>query len=168
MVGVVFVLHFGLFHLVSLSWQSLGACAKPLMEWPVLSTSVSEFWGRRWNRAFRDLTYRYLFRPLTARFGVSVALIAGFLVSGIVHDLVISLPARGGYGRPTAYFLMQAAAIFVERSRLGQRFGLARGWRGWAFALLVLLAPVALLFHPPFVITVVAPFLDWLIGVFHE
>jgi hypothetical protein len=168
MVGVVFVLHFGLFHLLSLLWQSIGVSAKPLMDWPVLSTSVSEFWGRRWNRAFRDLTYRYLFRPLTARFGPSVALIAGFLVSGVVHDLVISLPARGGYGRPTAYFLLQAAAIFGERSRLGQRLGLAHGWRGWAFTMLVLLGPVTLLFHPPFVLGIVVPFIDWLIGVFHE
>ena len=69
MVGIVFVLHFGIFHLLSLAWQTLGVSAKPIMDWPIKATSVSEFWGQRWNLAFRDLTHRFLFRPLTARFG---------------------------------------------------------------------------------------------------
>jgi hypothetical protein len=162
MLGIIFVLHFGLFHLLSLAWQTLGVTAKPIMDWPVLATSVSEFWGKRWNTAFRDLTHRFLFRPLTARFGAKIALIVGFLFSGIVHDLVISLPARGGYGGPTAFFLLQAGAIVAERSARGQRLGLARGLRGWAFTMFVLLGPLFLLFHPPFVRAVVVPFLDWI------
>ena len=164
MVGIIFVLHFGLFHLLSLGWQALGVTAKPLMNWPMLATSVSDFWGRRWNTAFRDLTYRFLFRPLTARCGATAALVIGFLFSGIVHDLVISLPARGGYGGPTAFFLLQAAAILLERSKLGQRLGLAHGGRGWVFTMLVLVGPMFLLFHPPFVRTVVVPYVDWLTG----
>lgn len=162
MFGIVFILHFGLFHLLSLGWQSIGINAKPLMNWPALATSVSEFWSQRWNIAFRDLTHRYLFRPLTARFGARIALIAVFVFSGIVHDFVISLPAGGGWGGPTLYFLVQAAAVFFERSSLGERFVLGQGVRGWGFAMVVLLAPVMLLFHPPFAREVVLPFLDWL------
>ena len=162
MMGVIFVLHFGLFHLLSLAWQALGINAKPIMNWPVLAVSVSEFWGQRWNLAFRDLTHRFLFRPLTARFGAKVALIVGFIFSGIVHELVISLPAQGGYGGPTVFFLLQAVAIFIERSALGQRIGLGGGVRGWAFTMLILLGPLSLLFHPPFVNSIVLPFLDWL------
>jgi alginate O-acetyltransferase complex protein AlgI len=162
-VGVGFVLHFGLFHLLSLFWQTLGVNAKPLMNWPILASSVSDFWGQRWNMAFRDLTYRFLFRPLTARFGAKPALAIDFLFSGIVHDLVISLPAGGGYGGPTLFFLLQAVAIFLERSMLGKRLGLGHGVRGWAFALLVLVGPAFLLFHPPFVRVIVVPFVDWVL-----
>jgi hypothetical protein len=162
MLGVVFVLHFGVFHLLSLAWQSVGVSARPLMDWPILAASVSDFWGNRWNRAFRDLTHRYLFRPLTARFGAKVALVLGFLFSGIIHDLIISVPAGGGYGGPTAFFLLQAAAVFGERSALGQRLGLGHDVRGWAFVLVVLLGPALLLFHPPFVRNVAVPFLDYL------
>jgi Membrane bound O-acyl transferase family len=162
MLGIVFVLHFGVFHLLSLAWQSVGVSARPIMDWPIQATSVSEFWGQRWNRAFRDLTHRYVFRPLTTRFGGKVALAAGFLFSGVVHDLVISLPAGGGYGGPTAFFAIQAIAIFVERSALGQRLGLGRGIRGWAFALVTLLGPIALLFPPPFLRNVIVPFLDYI------
>lgn len=160
MLGIIFVLHFGVFHLLSLAWQAGGVTAEPIMDWPVLATSVSDFWGKRWNVAFRDLTHRFLFRPLTARFGAKIALAVGFLVSGILHDLVISLPARGGYGGPTAFFLVQAGAIFVERSALGKHLGLGHGVRGWAFAGIVLIAPIFLLFHPPFVRFIVLPFLD--------
>ena len=162
MIGILFVLHLGLFHLLSLGWKSVGVSAKPLMNWPILTTGVGEFWGRRWNTAFRDLTHRFLFRPLTARFGARIALFVGFLFSGIVHDLVISLPARGGYGGPTVFFLVQAGAIFLERSTLGRRLGLARGLRGWAFAMLVLVGPICLLFHPSFVCGIVVPFVDWI------
>ena len=69
MVGIVLTLHFGLFHLLSCAWRSAGVEARPLMNDPLASQSVSEFWGRRWNTAFRDLAHRFLFRPLSARLG---------------------------------------------------------------------------------------------------
>ena len=159
MVGLVFLLHFGSFHLLSCAWRSIGIDAKPLMCWPVASTSVSEFWGRRWNTAFRDLTHRFLFRPLTARFGPRLALAGGFVFSGLVHDLIISVPARGGYGWPTLFFCVQLGAMLAERSRLGRAAGLGAGWRGWLFTMVVLILPAFGLFHPPFVSNVIVPFL---------
>jgi D-alanyl-lipoteichoic acid acyltransferase DltB (MBOAT superfamily) len=127
---------------------------------PLTSVSLGEFWGRRWNTAFRDLTHRYLFRPLTARLGARGAVFAGFAFSGVVHDAVISLPAGGGYGGPTVFFMLQALGIFAERSRAGRRIGLGKGRRGWLFTMLVLISPAPLLFHPPFVERIVVPFMQ--------
>jgi alginate O-acetyltransferase complex protein AlgI len=159
MIGLVLALHFGVFHLLSCLWRSLGIDAVPIMNWPILSTSVSAFWSRRWNLAFRDLTHRYIFRPLAPKVGAASALWIGFLLSGIIHDLVISVPARGGYGLPTLFFLIQAAAIAFERSRMGKTLGLGRGASGWLFTLMVLLLPAPLLFHEAFRENVVLPFL---------
>lgn len=159
MVGLVMSLHFGIFHLLSCFWRSLGVEAHPLMNAPLASTSLSEFWGRRWNMAFRDLTYCFLFRPLTPRIGPRRALLTGFLLSGLVHDLVISVPAGGGFGGPTLFFLLQAAGIATERSAAGRRIGLGTGLRGWLFTMLVLLLPVYALLHRPFVVGVIVPFL---------
>jgi hypothetical protein len=159
MVGVVLALHFGLFHLLSCFWRTLGVEAKPLMNWPLAATSLSDFWGRRWNTAFRDLTHRFLFRPLMTRLGPSGAVFAGFVFSGLVHEAVISWPAGGGWGGPTLFFLLQGVGILVERSAWGRSLGLGEGGRGWLFAMLLLLLPVPLLFHPPFVVGVIVPFL---------
>ena len=159
MLGIVLILHFGVFHLLSCFWRSLGFDARPLMNHPLRSTSLGEFWGQRWNTAFRDLTHRFLFRPLTSRIGPRIGLLAGFLVSGAVHELVISVPAYGGYGGPTLYFAIQGAGIVVERTRLSRRIGLGSGWPGRAFTMLVLIAPVFFLFHRPFVVRVIVPFM---------
>jgi len=160
MAGVVFTLHFGLFHFLSCLWRSLGMRATPLMNWPIASTSLSEFWGRRWNLAFRDITHRFVFRPLTAKVGPAAALWVGFLLSGIVHDVVISIPARGGHGLPTLFFLIQAAGIMVERSSAGRFLRLGKGINGWLFTAAMLMLPAPLLFHSPFVDRVVLPFFD--------
>jgi Membrane bound O-acyl transferase family len=165
MLGIVLVLHFGLFHLLSCAWRSAGVDARPLMQAPLWSTSLGEFWGRRWNTAFRDLTHRFLFRPLAAQWGARPAMAVGFLVSGLVHDLVISVPARGGFGGPTIFFVLQGSAIIAERSSVGRRVGLGRGRRGWLFTMLVLGLPLAWLFHPPFVLAIMVPFLNVLLGL---
>jgi hypothetical protein len=160
MIGIVLALHFGPFHLLSCAWRTAGVDARRLMNAPLLAQSVSEFWGKRWNTAFRDLTYRFLFRPFTAQIGPTAGLATGFLFSGLVHDLAISVPAGAGYGEPTLYFCLQVPAILIERSRIGRAIGLGHGWRGWLFAAVVLIAPAGLLFHPPFIRNVILPFLD--------
>jgi D-alanyl-lipoteichoic acid acyltransferase DltB (MBOAT superfamily) len=157
MTGLILMLHFGSFHLLSCVWRSFGIDAQPLMSRPLTSTSVSDFWGRRWNTAFRDFTYRFLFRPLNKWCGPRWAVLLGFVFSGIVHDLVISVPAGGGYGGPTIFFGLQAVGMFVERSRAGRAAGLGIGWRGWLFAMFTLLLPAYGLFHPPFVRNIILP-----------
>jgi alginate O-acetyltransferase complex protein AlgI len=159
MIGAVLVLHFGLFHLLSCLWRSAGLRAHPLMNRPWAAASVGDFWGRRWNTAFRDLTHRLLFRRCASWFGTRWGIAAAFLFSGAIHDLVISVPARGGYGGPTAFFAIQGLAMLFERSRLGARIGLGAGWPGRMFAAAVLLAPIGLLFHRPFVVGVIVPFM---------
>jgi hypothetical protein len=160
MIGTILMLHFGSFHLLSCAWRSIGVDAPPLMNQPARSTSVSQFWGRRWNTAFRDLTHQFLFRPLARRTSPVVALCLGFLISGVIHDIVISIPAEGGYGGPTAFFCIQAAAILFERSSIGKSIGLGSGWRGWVFTAVALLLPVRLVFHDPFVARIAVPFME--------
>jgi hypothetical protein len=159
MTGVVLMLHFGVFALLACAWRHFGVDAHPLMNRPLMSASLAEFWGRRWNTAFRDLTHRFLFRPFTKKCGPRAGLLAGFLFSGAVHELVITVPAGGGYGGPTLFFAIQGAAILFERSRLGRRAHLGAGPRGRCFAMAVLVLPLGLLFPRPFVAGIVVPFL---------
>ena len=157
--GLIFVLHFGAFRFASIFWRTLGVDAVPLMRAPILAGSLGELWGRRWNTAFHVLARDLLVAPLRSRVGMPGAVMAAFLASGLVHDLVLSVPAGAGYGLPTAYFLLQGTGLLSERTRLGRRFGLATGLRGRLFALAVAGAPAFLLFHPPFVVGVIVPFM---------
>jgi alginate O-acetyltransferase complex protein AlgI len=157
--GLGLFFHCGAVHLLALVWQTAGVAVQPIMNRPLAATSLSDFWSRRWNVAFRELAHRLVMRPVMARFGSSWAIAAVFVFSGVVHDLAISIPARGGYGLPTAYFLLQALALAAERSPMGRRIGLGRGVIGWLATAVVVVAPAGMLFHRPFLETAVMPLL---------
>ena len=160
MLGLILLLHFGSFQIVGLLWQGSGVDAKPIMSAPLRSTSLSEFWGKRWNLGFRQLAHELIFRPLHRTLGAATAGFLVFVASGLIHDLVISLPARAGYGLPTAYFVLQGAGMTVEHSEFGKRLGLGHGVRGWSFMALFLAGPAFWLFHPWFVLRVILPFMQ--------
>jgi predicted DCC family thiol-disulfide oxidoreductase YuxK len=159
MIGVIFLIHFGAFHLLQLAWQAAGVNATPVMNNPLRATSLADFWGARWNTAFNELAFRLAFRPLRRWTTPATATLTVFVLSGLIHDLLISLPARGGYGLPTLYFLAQGAGILIERSRLGKKVGFGHGARGWFFTLLITAGPAFWLFHPPFIHHVILPML---------
>jgi alginate O-acetyltransferase complex protein AlgI len=164
MVGLILVLHFGIFGLLAHAWRAAGIPVVPIMRCPVAATSLSEFWGRRWNLPFRDLAHQLVFTPTSRCWGHKAALWLSFAASGVAHELVISVPAGAGYGLPTAYFLLQALGITLERrvdrkascrSKGGPSNTMLRRWL-WTHAFTVL--PAGLLFHPPFVERVMVPF----------
>ena len=171
MFGIILILHFGLFQLLAIGWRKAGIEVEPIMNAPLRSKTVSEFWGRRWNSAFNRLAFEFVSRPITRRlggrrsceaagrspgiwalhFGAAIATLTAFLVSGLIHELVISLPAGAGYGLPTAYFLLQGVGILLERA--------FAQIRGRIFTILVVAVPAFWLFHPPFVHNVILPFM---------
>jgi predicted DCC family thiol-disulfide oxidoreductase YuxK len=160
MIGLVLVLHFGVFKVLSLVWERRGVRAEPVMRVPLTSSSLTEFWGERWNTAFNSLVHQFAFIPLARGVGTRGAVIGVFLISGLIHELVISLPARGGYGLPTMYFLAQGIGVALERSRWGRRVGLGRGAIGRLFMIVFVAGPVFWLFHPLFVNRVIVPMLQ--------
>ena len=152
MAGIILILHFGLFSLVSVGWRVLRVDAPPIMNAPLRSTSVAEFWGRRWNGAFNDLVLGLVFRPMARRAGVIAGTLSAFAVSGLVHEMAISLPAGAGYGLPTGYFLLQGLAVLAQRKTVILR--------GRLFTILLVAGPAFWLFHPPFVRQVIVPFMQ--------
>ncbi len=128
MVGLILLLHFGLFAALAVFWRARGVPVTPIMNSPVAATSLAEFWGRRWNKAFRDLTLPLVFRPVARRHGQFAALWVSFAVSGLAHELVISVPAGAGFGLPTIYFLLQALGITLQRRSGFSLMGRTRRW----------------------------------------
>ena len=154
MTGIVVSLHFGIFAMMAKGWNRLGYPVTPIMRAPWLTTGLAEFWGTRWNRAFSDVARIAVFRPLVRRLGTATGTLAGFLVSGVAHELVISVPARAGWGLPTLYFAIQGLGVLVERSLFAKEsHPILRRCYAW----FLILAPAPLLFHRPFLENVLAP-----------
>jgi len=151
--GLINGLHFGTFHLLACWWQRQGRHAPLVMNQPLVSITLAEFWGRRWNTAFHILGERLVFRRLVRKCGAARAMFAVFMVSGLVHDAVITLPARGGWGLPTFYFLIQGTGVALER-----RWKIRS--RAWVLGMTGL--PLPLCFPPAFCERVIAPLLDLL------
>ena len=160
MVGMILLLHFGLLELLVLACRYAGRNVQTLMNRPIISTSLSEFWGRRWNTAFRDFAHEQVFRPVCRRWNAQAATIAGFAFSGLIHELAISVPAGGGYGLPFGYFLLQGIGVFIERVGVKRGLPFRSGWCGWLFAAVFLIPGAFLLFHPPFVRNVILPMVE--------
>ncbi len=159
MIGFVLLLHFGFFELLSMLWRACGIDLEPIMRAPLLSTSLAEFWGRRWNTGFSIPARRLLLLPLSRAFSARTAGFVIFLISGSLHELVITLPAGGGYGLPSAYFALQGLGTVLQGSRYARRGGLNTRVGGWISTLLIAGLPACLLFPPVFIRNVILPML---------
>jgi alginate O-acetyltransferase complex protein AlgI len=156
--GVSLVLHFGLLNVLAGMWRRVGADCKALFRAPLRSTSLTEFWGRRWNLAFSEMTAVGVFRPLREWVGTRGATVASFLFSGVLHELAISLPVKAGFGLPMLYFALHALAMWLEKSLATAGWAVdRRAWLGRAWAAAWLILPLPLLFHAPFLRGCVAP-----------
>jgi alginate O-acetyltransferase complex protein AlgI len=105
------------------------ASAVPAAVQEAVPAAVQKASGRAWRDAGR-----------LARAGA-------FLVSGLLHELAISVPVRAGFGLPTVYFALHAVATGIE-PRLGVRRWPAPLGRLWTWAWV--LVPLPLLFHRAF------------------
>lgn len=140
--GIGLLVHFGICDVLAGFWRARGVAVERLFVNPAASRTLGEFWGRRWNLAFHAVARDFVFRPVARRWGGGAGVLATFLFSGLLHELLLSVPVGAGYGLPTGYFLLHGLLVLAER-----------GWRieSRAWALFWVLAPAPLLFHPWFV-----------------
>lgn len=156
--GLSLMLHFGIFNVLAGLWRMGGVDVRPLFRAPLAAPSLANFWSRRWNLAFSEMTALGIYRPLTGSIGRKAATAAAFLASGLLHELAISVPVLAGFGLPLLYFALHGALVLAERSleRAGRAVG---GWGAWSHVWVLgwLALPAPILFHPPFLRGVVWP-----------
>ena len=151
LVGFVIVIMFGGAQVLAAFWWYVGHDVRPIMNAPWAASSLTDFWGRRWNLPFHDAALHFIARPSIrwlrlnglkhAQRTVPVMLV--FTASGLVHEMVMTLPIGSGIGGPLYYFLLQGMGVIAEG--LWPRLPLPR-LRMW----LILLLPLPLLIHPGF------------------
>lgn len=134
----LFMIHFGIAGVITSIVQLSGFPVAPLFSSPLKSATFSDFWSHRWNRPFVEMNKGLFLPPLQKLLGAKASLFALFLVSAVLHELAISYPAGGGWGKPLAYFAIQGVLFLLVTKP--PRFAV---WLG-------ILGPLALLFTPEF------------------
>jgi len=157
-VPFVLIFHMGFFTIVAALWERAGVVTGTLMDAPWKAESLSSFWGKRWNVAFIQMTRTCLFVPMARKGRAPFALALSFAVSGIFHEVALTLPAHGGYGMPLLYFVLQFVLVHIEK-RFRHRWS-RPAQKLWIWA--ALLVPFPLLFPPPFLCKVILPLLQGL------
>lgn len=149
LVGTSMLFHFGLLTFLFVFWRTVGIPVKPLFNMPWQAENLSVFWGRRWNTAFVEMTGRSIYKPLVRKIGKAYALLATFMVSGLFHEIALTLPVCSGFGRPFAYFAIQGFLVLIEKRLLEKYPDWTKKYsRYWLFPALFL--PLPLLFTPSF------------------
>jgi|TARA_B100000809_G_scaffold102258_1_gene100883 alginate O-acetyltransferase complex protein AlgI len=161
-VGFSLAVHFGIINLMAGCWRRAGADCRSMFRAPLASYSLREFWGRRWNIGFSEMTALGVYRPLRAPLGTQGATFIAFVFSGILHELAITVPVMQSFGLPLCYFALHGCAMQAETQweRRGGVFRdhplLARIWTtGW------LVLPLPILFPDPFLREVLWPMIEW-------
>uniref|UniRef100_A0A0D9W6B5 Wax synthase domain-containing protein n=1 Tax=Leersia perrieri TaxID=77586 RepID=A0A0D9W6B5_9ORYZ len=98
----------------------MGMDLEPQFDRPYLSASLRDFWGRRWNLSVPALLRVCVFRPVRSLAGGSggaaAGVLAAFLVSGVMHELMFYyVTLTPPTGEATAFFALHGVCAVAER-----------------------------------------------------
>ena len=122
-----------------LAFSFRGSYVFPLHQHPLLSESLGDFWGKRWNRWardwVRDVSQNTKKEALPLQIGVS------FFFSGLFHEVMFNLPLwlyskENYFGTMMVYFLIQGMGLVIEKKYLRH---LSSFWRRLYLWLVVIL-----------------------------
>ena len=105
--------------------QQIKMMLNPMFE----STSLTDFWGRRWNLVVHGFLKRGVYKPVRTKYSKFAAATAAFLASGFFHEWLLGVTLypdfdsvkcapptcfQPGYGRNTLFFVWNAILIGIE------------------------------------------------------
>ena len=99
--------HFGALRALKGLHRSAGFPVRTLFPNLLRTTGVADFWRLRWNVNYSQMMQRLVGR----RFGF----FSVFVVSGLLHEVAITLPVGAGWGWPSFYFLSHGILAVAER-----------------------------------------------------
>lgn len=92
---------------------------------PYLSTSLQDFWGRRWNLMITNILRHTIYKPARSAMEVYIgtewaplpAALAAFLVSGLMHEIIFFYMTRlTPTWEVTLFFILHGVCLVVEVS----------------------------------------------------
>lgn len=103
----------------------LGLELEPQFKEPYLTTSLEDFWGRRWNLTVSEILRLTIYNPLRTvcipamgpELGSYAAVFATFTVSGLMHEALFYYYTRAEpTWEVTVFFLVQGACVVTEKA----------------------------------------------------
>ncbi|XP_078167200.1 putative long-chain-alcohol O-fatty-acyltransferase 5 [Carex rostrata] len=95
--------------------QALGMELEPQFNKPYFTTSLRDFWGRRWNLMVSAILRPSIYEPVKIYFGPKAGVFAVFLTSGLMHELMFYYSTlRKPTGEVTAFFMLHGICVLVE------------------------------------------------------
>ncbi|CAD6230610.1 unnamed protein product [Miscanthus lutarioriparius] len=119
---------------------------------PLAVASLNGFWGRQWNLMAVDLLRESAYEPVRARWGRDVGVLAAFLMSGLLHELLYwYLTLQQPRGEMLLFFMFHAAFQIAER--WARAAGLWRPPKAVAYLLVTafMVVTISEMFFGPFV-----------------
>jgi len=107
---VVYVTFSGLWDIIAGTAALIGISISPMFDAPPLARNPRDFWGRRWNLWFTQSAHRLLFVPLGGRDRPLLAVSAVFVVSALLHEVIVMLGLKTFDGRMLLFFSIHGLA----------------------------------------------------------
>jgi alginate O-acetyltransferase complex protein AlgI len=137
------------------AYRALGAQPPVLHDHPILSLSLAEFWGRRWNRVVGHWLFSTLYRPLALAGRAAAGVAAAFLGSAALHFYFTWAAIGLSWAVVMASFFVLQVPLLLLEQKLGQARWPSPWRRVWTLGWLLLTAP---LFVEPTLITLAGGF----------
>ncbi|KAK9151462.1 hypothetical protein Syun_009771 [Stephania yunnanensis] len=112
---------------------------EPQFNEPYLSTSLQDFWGRRWNLMVTSILRPSVYEPVRLylgpvmgkRWATACATLVSFVVSGLMHELIYYYVTRVKPTWEVSWFFVvhgvcTAIEVLVKKSELGEKWRLNR------------------------------------------
>jgi Membrane bound O-acyl transferase family len=127
---------------VIFSGRAIGLEPPELHRVPILSATISEFWGTRWNRPVGAWLRFHGYDPLAARGLPTLGVLAAFTMSAALHAWFTWIAVGGLLALVMlAFFLLQG--IFVVAERILGIVRRPRAWgRAWTVGIMALSSPL--------------------------
>ncbi|VFQ58974.1 unnamed protein product [Cuscuta campestris] len=157
---IYFVLELALVAVGYVAGRVSGVELDPPFDEPHLATSLQDFWGRRWNLMVTNIMRPAVYGPVRSawarivpgRWARLAAVMATFLVSGVMHEFVFYHMGREKpSGEVLCFFLLHGACLCVEiwiKKSLDGKFKLA-GYVSGPLVLSFIMVTSFWLFFPP-------------------
>lgn len=135
---------------------------EPPFNEPYLSTSLQDFWGRRWNLMVTNVLHPTVYQPVRRvwarlvgrKWAAIPGVLATFLVSGLMHELILYNFGRvKPSGETMSFFVLHGVSLSMEivvKKMVGGKYSLP-GVVSGALTLAYVMWTSFGLFFPPFV-----------------